>query len=929
MMYAKLALENVKKSTKDYLIYIVTLTACISMFYAFLSISSNYYDPNIGAEFNLDILGDGIKYAILLITVLLMFLMQYVNHFMIQRRKREFAIQSIIGMEQSTIARLFFVESLIMGIFSLIVGIGLGGVFSQFITAMLLQMYHKPFEFSFMLFPDTIILTILFFCICFATVGLSQVRTIRKIKIIDMLNADRKNDILGTPHKWIYKLFPVNFVLYLLITFYNIRTLSYYFNGEFELVIKIWSAISIIVPILMLITHIRERFRRKEQNTVKQLFLIECIGLLELIILSILPVFKVYLAMPMDKGAFNVYMGFLFWCVVFGVSVFFVLFSNYLLVIKERQKYKEENLFFFGQLLSKLKSKTLSMTLICLTLTLSMALFFVTPLLVGWAQGFLEKRVPFDIQISSDYIGMQSGYIGIQSEKELPVTDYSFLDSFIEKNISVRDDCSFKTYFVNKTDFYNQLENSRKNASPITAISLSDYNHLLKMAGYDEISLRDHEFTTQWLSITPQDSISAYLEAHKSIKTDGGDLQLADISAHTVDLGEDFYNFQSVIYIVPDHICNKLTSANTFRYMMADKTISYDIAQELKSYFENSSLTDSLVTYNITMRTIEVNDNSAIIFIMQTGLTYSAIILFVTCFTILALQQLSDSGKYKYRFRVLRNMGVEEPHIRKLILKQLAVWFGVPVILALILSGAFLVFLLVGFHMQIAVYIGVQRFVCASSDEEKVLYFAREKKGHEGVKGTVTEDFRGILVHDHEITFYRYGSAHQECLAHVERYLKDSMENESSLTWNRRMRELLQRMIHYRKEHTGEASLDAQTVAGFETEYQEILDKAKEEYKRNEPSPYYREGYNLYRRMQEYKTEHLLFLHDMRVPTTNNTAERCLRDYKRKQTFAMTFRSLESIEELCHSKGVLLEVRKNNPNIYTAVMEIFNRRYGA
>lgn len=96
-----------------------------------------------------------------------------------------------------------------------------------------------------------------------------------------MLNADRKNDILGTPHKWIYKLFPVNFVLYLLITFYNIRTLSYYFNGEFELVIKIWSAISIIVPILMLITHIRERFRRKEQNTVKQLFLIECIGLLE------------------------------------------------------------------------------------------------------------------------------------------------------------------------------------------------------------------------------------------------------------------------------------------------------------------------------------------------------------------------------------------------------------------------------------------------------------------------------------------------------------------------------------------------------------------------------------------------------------------------------------------------------------------------
>lgn len=64
------------------------------------------------------------------------------------------------------------------------------------------------------------------------------------------------------------------------------------------------------------------------------------------------------------------------------------------------------------------------------------------------------------------------------------------------------------------------------------------------MAGYDEISLRDHEFTTQWLSITPQDAISTYLEAHKSIRTDGGDLQRADISAHTVDLGEDFIIFK-------------------------------------------------------------------------------------------------------------------------------------------------------------------------------------------------------------------------------------------------------------------------------------------------------------------------------------------------------------------------------------------------
>ncbi len=72
-------------------------------------------------------------------------------------------------------------------------------------------------------------------------------------------------------------------------------------------------------------------------------------------------------------------------------------------------------------------------------------------------------------------------------------------------------------------------------------------------------------------------------------------------------------------------------------------------------------------------------------------------------------------------------------------------------------------------------------FICATPDG-KAMYFAREKKGHEGVKGTVVEDYQGTLVHDHESTFFNYGSDHQECLAHVLRYLKDSISNESDRT---------------------------------------------------------------------------------------------------------------------------------------------------
>ena len=214
-------------------------------------------------------------------------------------------------------------------------------------------------------------------------------------------------------------------------------------------------------------------------------------------------------------------------------------------------------------------------------------------------------------------------------------------------------------------------------------------------------------------------------------------------------------------------------------------------------------------------------------------------------------------------------------------------------------------------------------FVCAAPDG-KAMYFARRKKGHEGVKGTPVEDYQGILVHDHEKTFYHYGTGHQECLAHVLRYLKASMENEGERSWNREMRTLMQEMIHYRNGLAVEAVPDPEKVKGFEERYREILRKAKEEYDYLPASEYYKDGYNLYLRLEEYMSNHLLFLHDPRVPATNNESERLLRGYKRKQQQAVSFRSFESIENLCECMSVLIQIRqKEESNLYHRVSQIF------
>ena len=142
-----------------------------------------------------------------------------------------------------------------------------------------------------------------------------------------------------------------------------------------------------------------------------------------------------------------------------------------------------------------------------------------------------------------------------------------------------------------------------------------------------------------------------------------------------------------------------------------------------------------------------------------------------------------------------------------------------------------------------------QVYVCATPDG-KALYFAREKKGHEGVKGTVTEDYQGILVHDHDITFYNYGADHQECLAHVLRYLKASIENEPDRTWNKKMHALVQEMVHFRNGCRQPHGPDSEIVSGFEKRYREILETARKEYEDIPVNDYYKDGYNLFLRME-------------------------------------------------------------------------------
>lgn len=160
---------------------------------------------------------------------------------------------------------------------------------------------------------------------------------------------------------------------------------------------------------------------------------------------------------------------------------------------------------------------------------------------------------------------------------------------------------------------------------------------------------------------------------------------------------------------------------------------------------------------------------------------------------------------------------------------------------------------------------------------------------------------------------------------HIERYLKDSMENEKDLTWNRQMLKLIQDMIHENNTAPAEGMAE-ERIAEFETRYDAIVRKAGEEYKDTPPSDYYRDGCNLYLRMVKYKHNHLLFLSNPLVEPDNNLCERKARVLKGKINQAISLRSFEHLAYFCECLSVLDHFATNSgDNLYESVKEVFTR----
>lgn len=217
-MYSKIAFGNVKKSFKDYSIYFLTLTLAVSIFYSFNSIESQkaIFEMNQSTSNTIDMLSDLIGGLSVFVSVILGGLILYANNFLIKKRKKELGIYMTLGMGKFKISKILVLETIIVGIASLISGLLIGFVLSQGLSVLTSKLFEANMsEYKFIISQSAIIKTIIYFGIMFLLVMIFNSIVISKYKIIDLLTAGRKNENIKFKNPLMYLITFILCILFL------------------------------------------------------------------------------------------------------------------------------------------------------------------------------------------------------------------------------------------------------------------------------------------------------------------------------------------------------------------------------------------------------------------------------------------------------------------------------------------------------------------------------------------------------------------------------------------------------------------------------------------------------------------------------------------------------------------------------------------
>lgn len=634
-MLFKISLKNIRKSLKDYTVYFFTLILGVAIFYVFNAIDSQSVMLDV-RENMMDIIklmNNMLSGVSVFVSCILGFLIIYASRFLIKRRNKEFGIYLTLGMSKRKISAILFFETLVIGIVSLVAGLVIGTILSQFMSVIVANMFDADMtKFKFIFSMKACIKTLIYFAIMYVLVMIFNTFSISRCKLIDLLNAGKKTE----------KVTMKNPVVCTIVFVIGVGILSY----AYWMVTRGVESINIInkigVPIAL--------------GCVATFLIFWSVsGFMIRIFTSIKSVYY--------KGVNSFVLR--QFCSKINTTVFSTTVICIMLFI---------TISVLSAALSMKDSLSKDLDSMC-PVDVQLAKYSYDAMSEAYAtsQNMNEKdrEMLEDSKLSIIETLNNSGFDAQKYFKD--VVEYNIYNT----GLTVKD-----TLGDINTDDYQFMADA---IMPV--MTIGDYNSVARLYGNSTHELNDDEY------IIVADYKNMVMIRNQALKkgiilsVNGKEYKprYNECKDGFVKIGVQ--NMNDGILVVPDNAVKPQQVRNmglSADYRADTKEERYSIETQLDNLMKNISFKKSFISWNsrIDLAESSVGLGALVTFIAL----YLGIIFLISSAAILALRELSDSADNKERYGMLRKLGVDERMIDMALFKQIGIFFAFPLILALIHS---------------------------------------------------------------------------------------------------------------------------------------------------------------------------------------------------------------------------------------------------
>lgn len=617
---------------KDYAIYFFTLILGVAIFYVFNAIESQTVMMNVTkstAEI-IKLMTNMLAGVSVFVSFILGFLIIYASRFLMKRRNKEFGIYLTLGMSKRKISFILFLETLIIGIVSLIVGLGLGFILSQFMSMLVANMFEADVEkFEFIFSVSASMKCLLYFGIMYLLVMIFNTLSVSKCKLIDLLHSNKKSEKMKFKNPWLC-------VIIFLIASIALGYAYYMVTSGFD---KLQSAEEIYIPIAL--------------GCISTFFIFWSLsGLLLKIVMSMKNFYYKGLnsfTLRQISSKVNT--------TVFSMSIICIMLFVTLCVLSSALSIKNS----MTKNLDELAPMDLQLTKVMNLNEDDISEYYTEDKVRNSNLTILETFQKINFDIVDDLKDITNIHI---------YQDSNFTMKESLGNAFERVQAKFKYMSYN---------------SPEEIIKISDYNKLAKMYGKKTYELKENEY----MVIADFDSMVAIrnipLQEKAAVNIFGHSLipKYQECKDGYVEMSGNHIN--SGIFLVPDKVVDEEYLAYDFlsaNYKIDTKEEKQRMEEKLENLPENDHYI--LPSGNTRFDIVEacMGLGGMVTFI---GL-YLGIIFLISSAAILALKELSESSDNKERFQMLRKIGTDEKLINKALFRQIGIFFLMPLILAIIHS---------------------------------------------------------------------------------------------------------------------------------------------------------------------------------------------------------------------------------------------------